>query len=118
MTVYETIEIITSKFRKDRKINNYLGLLEDGLALLEEVPKLIDISITQESEYRKFEALLADEKDENGKRFSNSYCETKSKATDFHRDWQKAKQITELAYELAQMSKMLARSVDRDIKAQ
>lgn len=117
MTTYETIDIITKKFRADRKANNYLGLVEDGLALLEEIPKLVEISIIQESEYRKFEARLSDEKDENGKRFTNSYCETQSKATDYYKDWQKAKQTIEFVYELVNMSKILARGVSKEFNA-
>jgi heterodisulfide reductase subunit B len=117
MQVYETIDIITKKFRADRKANNYLGLVEDGLALLEEVPKLVDISISQEAEYRKFEAHLADERDENGKRFTNSYCETQSKATEHYKEWQKAKQLIEFVYELVNMSKLLAKGVTKEFNS-
>lgn len=117
MKVYDTIELITSKFRADRKANNYLGLVEDGLALLEEVPKLIEISITQESLYRQFEARLADEVDEKGKKVPNTYCETMSKATDNYKEWQKAKQLIEYVYELVNMSKILARGVSKEFNA-
>lgn len=117
MTVYETVDIITKKFRADRKSNNYLGLVEDGLALLEEIPKLIEISITQEAEYRKYEAKLSDERDENGKRFSGAYCETQSKATEFYKEWQKAKQFQELVYNMVNMAKILAKSVDNEFKS-
>lgn len=117
MEVYATIDLIRNKFRQDRKTNNYLGLVEDGLALLEEVPKLIDISIVQESEYRKFKAALSDERDENGKRFSDAFCESKAKATDYYKEWQKARQIQELIIELVNMSKILARGINSEFNA-
>ena len=117
MKTYEIIDIITKKFRADRKANNYLGLVEDGLALLEEVPKLIEISITQESLYRQYEAKLSDERDDTGKRNTNSYCETQSKATEYYRDWQKAKQTIEFVIDLVNMSKILARGLTKEFNA-
>ncbi len=115
---YDIIDIIIKKFRQDRKNNNYFELLNDGLAILEEIPKLIDISVREEGLYRKFEASLLDERNEDGKRNTSAFCETKAKATEHYEAWQRAKQYTELAYELAIMSKRLAGSVDKELKAQ
>lgn len=115
--VYLTIDAIIAAQKKARKENDFLTLLVNSEALLEYLPSLINYSVNQESEYRKFEAKLIDEKDENGKRFSGAYCETKSKATDYYRDWQRAKLFIELIYEMVMMGKKLAGSVDKELNA-
>lgn len=115
--VYKTIEVIIKAQKKARKDNDYNTLLLNAEALLEYCPELINYSIDQESEYRKFEAKLTDEKDELGKRNSGAYCETKAKATDYYKEWQRSKQFLELLYEMVNMSKKLAGSIDKEFNA-
>lgn len=116
--LYKTINTIVLAQRKARRNNDYLGLMINGEALLEYLPDLIDYSVIQESEYRKFEAGLADNIDSQGKRNSSAYCETQAKATDFYKEWQKSKQFIELLYEMVQLAKKLASSIDREKDAQ
>jgi len=116
-TIYKTIDVIIASQKKARKNNDYNTLLLNAEALLEYCPELINFCIDQESEYRKFEAKIVDEKDELGKRNSGAYCETKAKATDFYKEWQRSKQFIELLYEMVNMSKKLAGSVDSEFKS-
>ena len=115
--VYKTIDVIIASFKKARHNKDYLTLMSNGLALLEYLPSLINYSIDQESEYRKFEAKMSDGREDTGKKFTGSYCETKAKATDFYKEWQRAKSFIELTYELVQISKKLASSVDKEFNA-
>jgi hypothetical protein len=87
-------------------------------ALLEFIPNLINHSVEQESQYRKFEANLSNEIDENKKKLTSSYCETQAKATDFYKEWQKVKMFLDFIYEMVNMSKKLAISVDRELNTQ
>ena len=114
--IYKSIDTVVLRFRKHRKEDDYLSLATDGITLLEFMPSLIDYSVLQEANYRKFEAGLIDELDGEKKRTS-SYCETKAKATSFYQEWQKAKLMCELVYEMVNMSKVLARSVDKSLIA-
>ena len=116
-TIYKTIDIILQHQKKARQENDYLKLMVNAEALLEFMSKLINYSVEQESEYRKFEAGLIDEVDENKKKLTGSYCETKAKATSFYKEWQKAKLFIDLIYEMVNLSKKLAGSVDRDLQA-
>lgn len=114
---YKVIDKIIKSFKKDRHEHNYLGLMESALALLEYTPTLINYSVEQEAEYRKFEARLADttiQDDKGIKRNSSAYCETQSKATPFYKEWQRTKNFIELVYELVNIAKKLANSVDSD----
>lgn len=115
--VYKTIDTIIASFKKARHDKDYLTLMSNGLALLEYLPSLINYSVEQEAEYRKFESNLSDQKDEFSKRLSSSYCETKAKATDYYKEWQRAKNFIELIYELVQISKKLAGSIDLEMRA-
>jgi len=114
--IYKTIDIIFAAQKKARQSNDYLTLMVNAEALLEFIPELIRYSVEQESEYRKFEAGLIDEKD-GEKKLSGAYCETKAKATSFYKEWSKAKQFIELMYEMVNLSKKLAGSVDRELNA-
>ncbi len=116
--VYKIIDQIIADQKKARRGQDFLGLMLGGQALLEYIPKLIEYAVEQEAEYRKFEAQLVDMKGDNDKRFSGAYCETKAKATTYYSEWQKAKQFMELMYELVNISKKLAGSVDREMNAQ
>ena len=115
--IYETIDLIIADNKKKRSRNDRDGLLENGEACLEYAYKLTHISVDRESAYRKFEAGLADKTDENGKRNSVGYCETQSKATEDYKEWQRAKQVTDLLFDLANMAKALARGVDGSYNA-
>lgn len=115
--IYETIDAVMARVKEQRHRNDRDGLLLSGESCLELVYLLTDISVDAESRYRKFEADLSDKTDENGKRFSSAYCETKSKATDDYKEWQKAKQVIEVLYNLANMAKVLARGVDNSYNA-
>lgn len=116
--LYKTIDVIIKAQQKARQNNDYLNLLLNAEALLERIPQLINYATTQEGEYRKFEAKLSDEFDVNNKRNSSAYCDTQAKATDFYREWQKAKLFTELIYEMVNLAKKLAGSVDKELNAQ
>lgn len=116
-TLYDTVNAIIAAQKKARQNNDFLGLLLNAEALLEYIPGLINHSIEQEKGYRKFEAGLSNEKDDNGKRNSSTYCETQAKATDFYSEWQKAKLTIELLYEMVAMGKKIAGGIDTDLKA-
>ena len=115
-TIYKTIDIIIASQKKARQNDDYLKLMVNAEALLEFIPAMINHSVEQESEYRKFEAGLIDEKD-GDKKLTGSYCETKAKATSFYKEWQKAKMFIELMYEMVNLSKKLAGSVDLSLQA-
>ena len=117
--ITETLKIISQIIaaqKKARRNNDFLGLMMNGEALLEYIPNLIEYAVEQESQYRKFEASLANES-KDGKPFTSSYCETQAKATDFYKEWQKSKQFIELIYEMVQMSKALAKGVNQEFNA-
>lgn len=115
--IYKTIDQIVQTQKKARRENDYLTLMLNAEALLEYLPELISYSVEQEGEYRKFEAKLANEKDEQSKRNSSAYCDTQAKATPFYVEWQKARQFIELMYEMVNMAKKLATSVDKELNA-
>lgn len=112
--IYKTIDAIVMAQKKARKENNFLALMINAEALLEYLPSMINHSVDSESEYRKFEAGMVDQRDDTGKRYTSSYSETKAKATEFYKEWQKAKQFIELMYEMVNLSKKLAGTVTRD----
>lgn len=119
--IYKTIDIIIKAQQKARQRNDYNTLLLNSEALLERIPALINYQVEQEAEYRKFEAKLSNETNLEGntvKRNSSAYCETQAKATDNYKEWQKAKLFTEMIYEMIQLSKKLASSVDKELNAQ
>lgn len=114
--VYKTIEIIIKSQKKARAMNDYNTILVNAEAILEYMPELIGYSVDQESEYRKFEAGMIDGVYE-GKRLTSSYCETKAKATDYYKQWQYSKGFIELLYEMVNIAKKLASSVDKELNA-
>src|ERR1035437_5957898 len=115
-SIYKTIDKIIQAQKKARHDDDYLTIMLNGEALLEYIPELILYSVSQESEYRKFEAGMIDET--NGtKKLTSSYCETKAKATDFYKEWQKTKQFIELMFEMVNMAKALGRGLNNEIKA-
>lgn len=114
--VYRTVDVIIKAQKKARANNDYNTILVNAEALLEYMPTLINYSVEQESEYRKFEAGLTDQQTES-KRNTSSYCETQAKATDYYKNWQQSKQFIELLYEMVNMAKKLAGSVDNEFKS-
>ena len=116
---FKIIDKIIEAQKKARRENDYLTLLTNGEALLEYLPKLIEYSVEQESEYRKFEAKLADSIGDvtTGKRNTSSYAETQAKATDFYRNWQRTKLFMELIYELVNIAKKLSGSVNDEFNS-
>lgn len=116
--MYETINTIIEYQKKARKQNDYLGIILNSEALLEYLPKLIEHSVDCEKRYRQYEAQLLETIDSAGKPRTSSYCETKAKATDDYAEWQRSKQMIELVYELVQMGKKIASSVDKEFNAQ
>jgi hypothetical protein len=112
--IYNTIDKIVAAQKKARANNDFLGLMVNAEALLEYLPSLINHSVDSESEYRKYEAGIINERDDTGKRYTSSYCETMAKATDYYKAWQKAKQFIELMYEMVNLSKKLAGTITRD----
>lgn len=116
-SLYKTIDTIVAHQKKARQNNDFYTLMKNGEALLEYMPDLIRYGVEQEAEYRKFEAKLANERDDTGKMRTGSFCETQAKATDFYKNWQQAKLFIELIYEMVQISKKLAGSVDKELLA-
>jgi hypothetical protein len=115
--IYRTINIIITAQKKARRDNNFLALMSNAGALLEYLPDLICYSVDQESEYRKYEAKLSDGRDDTGKRYTNSYCETQAKATDYYKEWQKSKLMIDLLYELTNMAKKLSGSINNEFNS-
>lgn len=111
----KVINSIIKSFKSLRHEHNYLGLMESALALLEYTPSLIEYAVDKESEYRKFEANLTNESID-GKKNTSSYCETQAKATDSYKEWQKTKLYLDLIYEMVNIAKKLASSVDNEYK--
>lgn len=116
-SLYKTIDIIIAHQKKARQNNDFYTLMKNGEALLEYMPDLIRYSVDQEAEYRKFEAKTVNDYDSAGKMRTSSYAETQAKATDFYKNWQKSKLFMELIYEMVQMSKKLAGSVDKEFNS-
>lgn len=115
--IYQTIDKIVKAQKKARQNNDFLTLMVNAEALLEFIPQLITYSVEQEAEYRKFEAKYANEKDEKGKLNSGAYAETQAKATEWYKEWRKATQFIDLMYEMVQLSKKLAGSVEKELSA-
>ncbi len=115
---YKIIQTILADSRQARQRGDWFKLITNSEALLEYLTPIIDWEVEKESCYRKFEANLANKKDENGKLFSGSYCETQAKATDDYKEYRRAMLVREQMYEIIQVSKKLAGSLDQEIKAQ
>lgn len=115
--IYKTIDVIVQEQKKARQRNDYLTLMTNAEALLEYLPELIRYSVDQEAGYRKYEARIANEEDDKGKKLTSSFCEVQAKATDFYKEWQKAKQFIDLLYEMVNMSKKLAGGVSKEYNA-
>lgn len=117
LEIYKNFEAIRQSNLKARKNNDYYTLLINAQALLDYAPDLIKIMVDNEHEYRKKEATLANTKDENGKYYSNSYCETQAKAGEEYREYIKAKATLDWLYESVNLSKKLAVDTDKNLTA-
>ena len=87
------------------------------LKLFLNISRSYKLLVTQEKEYRKEEARLANENDQNGKRIVEHIVKRKQRLRTFYTEWQRSKQFIELVYELVNMSKKLAGSVDKEYNA-
>jgi len=112
--IYKTFETIRQANLKARQNNLYDDLLANAQALSDYIPKLIEIMVDNEHEYRKEEARLSNSKDENGKYYSNSYCETQAKATDYYKEYKRAELTLDWCYATINISKKLATSVGNE----
>ena len=115
---YKIINTILEDSRRARQRGDWFKLVSNAEAILEYLTPIIDYEVEQESQYRKFEAQLSTEKDENGKRYTGAYCETQAKATDFYKEYRRALLMREHMYEVVQTCKKLAGSIDKEINAQ
>jgi len=109
--LYKTFETIRLANLKARHNNDYYKLLINGQALLDYAPQLIEVLVDNEHKYRSYEAKLALERDENGKLYSNSYCETQAKASEFYKEYKRAEKTLDWLYSSVNMSKKLALNV-------
>lgn len=116
--LYKTFELIRQANLKARKMNDYYTLLINAQALLDYAPDLIKIMVDNEHEYRKTEATLANTKDENGKYYSNSYCETQAKSGENYKEYIRAKATLDWLYESVNLSKKLAQDNNKELTAQ
>ena len=115
---YSIIKTVLDDSRRDRKEGDWFKLITNSEALLEYLTPIIDYEVEQESLYRKLEAKLSTEKDENGKRNTGQWCETQAKASDFYKEYRRAMLVRDQLYEIIQVSKKLAGSLDQEIKSQ
>lgn len=123
--VYNTIDTIIKAQKKARLSNDYNTILLNCEALLEYMPKLIIYSVEQESEYRKVEFRVSNDESASQKdgdkvimkKNTSAYAEVSAKSSEYYKNWQKAKNFIELLYEMVNMGKALAKSVDRELNA-
>ena len=54
----------------------------------------------------------------NGRKITSAVAETNAKATNFYKEYKKASLYRELMYEVVQVCKKLAGSIDKEITAQ
>jgi hypothetical protein len=123
--VYNTIDKIITAQKKARIANDYNTILLNCEALLEYMPQLIIYSVEQESEYRRVEFKVSNDESVSQKdgdkvimkKNTSAYAEVAAKSSEHYKNWQKSKQFIELLYEMVQMGKKLAGSVDNELKA-
>ena len=117
MELYKTFDLIRKSNLQARRDNNYFKLLENGQALLDYVPDLIEIMVNSEHAYRKLEAKLSQEKDELGKRNTSAWCETQAKASEDYREYIKAEATLKWVYDSVNLSKKLAQDNENELKS-
>lgn len=113
--LYKVFEAIRKSNLEARKMNNYDKLLENAQALSDYIPDMIDILVTQENLYRKYEAnLLTDITQE---KMTSSKAEAMAKATDYYKEFKKAELTLDWSYATINISKKLASSVGNEYNA-
>lgn len=113
--LYKVFEAIRKSNLEARKMNNYDKLLENAQALSDYIPDMIEILVTQENLYRKYEAdILQLEDKDAGRKITSSYAETQAKATDYYKEYRKAELTLDWAYATINISKKLATSVGNE----
>ena len=117
MEIYKTFKAIRDSNLKARREMNYYKLLENGQALLDYAPDLIEIMVNQEHEYRKKEAELSLGKDELGKKNTSAWCEVQSKSTEYYKEYIKAKATLDWLYDSVNLAKKLAVDSDKNLTA-
>ena len=117
MELYKTFDLIRKSNLQARRDNNYFKLLENGQALLDYVPDLIEIMVNSEHAYRKLEAKLSQEKDELGKRNTSAWRETQAKASEDYREYIKAEATLKWVYDSVNLSKKLAQDNENELKS-
>lgn len=115
--MFEVIRKILENTKVKRQKNDFLGVINNAQAVLDYLPDIINYEVDQEHQYRAFEAELSEQRDDTGKRYTGSYCETKAKATEFYKEYRRAQLFRELMYEVVQISKKLASSIDQNLNA-
>lgn len=105
--VYEKIELIFQSQRKARANNDYITLIVNAEACVEYIHKLIPYITDQEWLYRKVEAK---ESETN----TSSKAEVIAKASEYYKEYIKAKMMIELLYEMINISKKLATGVNKE----
>lgn len=115
--VYKAIDKIASENKKARDSGNYFALVLNGQMCLNHIASLISHSIEQQSLYRKFEARRLSELTTSNEKGKNGIAEVEAKATDYYKEWQRAEMTIELMYNLANMAKLLAKDVDKNLKS-
>lgn len=111
------IDLIMEDNRLARANNNYIKLIENGFACLEYINKIINIMIDAEKGYRKYEAQLLLELKEAGNKGKNGEAETRAKATDFYSDYRHCDLLLNLCYEMVNVAKKLADSLNDELRA-
>lgn len=117
--MFEKLELIIKSNKQKRKGKDYLGILLNSEAVLEYLPALIQYEVDKESEYRKFEASILELEgaELKGRKITSSLAETLAKATNDYKEFRKAQLFRELSYEVVQMGKKIAGSVNQEFNA-
>lgn len=99
--IEKTINSIMNNIKLNRQKNNYIGLIENGIACIEYSYQLIDIIVNNEQDYRKLEAKEI----ESG---SLGRAEAIAKASDYYKNWKKATFMYNALLEMNMTCKKLA----------
>ena len=108
--IQKTIEVIMNSIKNHRKLNDYYGLLTDGIACLEYSYKLIDVIVDNEQAYRQIQALEIT-KETLGK------AEVIAKASNEYKNWKKATFLYDTLIEMNMTCKKLATSNEKELKS-
>ena len=114
--ISKTIDVIMESNKQAREQNNYIKLIENGFECLGFINKLINIAIDSEKFYRKLEASTLLELKSQGNKGKNGEAEVVAKASQYYSDWQNAKMLIDLCYEMNNVSKKLADSLNNELR--